>query len=57
MKQFIVTIYSPADQEEHEFQTDEARIDSLWALVAMMEIGAWFKVERIKDGTREDTQT
>lgn len=43
---YKVTIYSPADGEEHEFETD-APMTVAEQLAAMMEPGAWFKIERV----------
>jgi hypothetical protein len=52
MKQFRVTIYSPADGEEHNFTADSERLEmALQVLTASAEVGAWVKVERIADGS------
>lgn len=49
MKEFKVTISSPADDEEHIFEATQDKIDKVaWTLLSMQEPGAWFKIERTK---------
>jgi hypothetical protein len=42
---YEVTIFSPADGEEHVFET-EAPITVSETLSNQLEVGAWFKIER-----------
>ena len=42
---YQVTIYSPADQEEHVFETP-APFSVAEKLIDQMEPGSWFKIER-----------
>ena len=44
--EYSVTIYSPADEEEHVFKTTNPEAVST-RLLSQLEVGAWFKVERI----------
>jgi len=43
---YKVTIYSPADEQEHVFNT-KTPMTVAERLAAEMEPGAWFKIERI----------
>jgi len=56
MIRFKVTIYSPADKEEQEnICTGIENLDKVvMALTGSMEIGSWFKIERIASVEEDD---
>jgi len=47
---YRVTIYSPVDKAEDVYQcASTEHLDKvITALTAMMEVGAWFKIERVE---------